>query len=81
MAECRRFYIPKATWIFTVNFAERKNNHLLVDKIDELRDAVRCIKQRKPFQINAIVTMPDYLQCPWTGKLTKEIKQQSHQVN
>ncbi len=49
MTEYRRFYIPKAIWLFTVNLAERKNNHLLIDKIDELRNAFRYVKQRKPF--------------------------------
>lgn len=28
-------------WFFTVNLADRKNNHLLIDKIDVLRDAFR----------------------------------------
>jgi hypothetical protein len=40
--------MPKAMWFFAVNLAERKNNHLLVDKIDELRNAFRYVKQRKP---------------------------------
>ena len=66
MTEYRRFYIPNATWFFTVNLAERKNNHLLVEKIDELRDAFRYVKQQKPFRINAIVVLPDHLHCIWT---------------
>jgi putative transposase len=53
-------------WFFTVNLAERKNNHLLIDKIDELRNAFRYVKQRKPFHIDAIVVMPDHLHCIWT---------------
>lgn len=48
-------------WFFTVNLAERKNNHLLIDKIDELRNTFRYVKQRKPFRIDAIVIMPDHL--------------------
>jgi len=39
--EYRRTYIPGATWFFTVNLAERKKNHLLIDKIDLLRKAFR----------------------------------------
>ncbi|MDP2179412.1 hypothetical protein [Methylicorpusculum sp.] len=35
MAEYRRFYLPKAMWFFTVNLAERKNIHLLIDNIDK----------------------------------------------
>lgn len=36
MTEYRRFYLPNAMWFFTVNLAQRKNNRLLVDKIDAL---------------------------------------------
>ncbi len=66
MTEYRRFYLPNATWFFTVNLAERKNNRLLVDKIDLLRECFRYVKQQKPFHINAIVIMPDHLHCIWT---------------
>ncbi len=66
MTEYRRFYIPKATWFFTVNLAERNNNHLLIDRINELRNAFRYVKQRKSFQIDAIVILPDHLHTIWT---------------
>ncbi|MDP2202813.1 MAG: transposase, partial [Methylicorpusculum sp.] len=66
MTEYRQFYLPKAMWFFTVNLADRKNNHLLIDKIDVLRDAFRYVKQRKPFHIDAIVIMPDHLHAIWT---------------
>jgi len=66
MTNYRRFYISKATWFFTVNLVERKNNHLLVEKINELRDAFRYVLKQKPFRINAIVVMPDHLHCIWT---------------
>jgi putative transposase len=45
MTEYRCFYIPKAMWFFTVNLAERKNNHLLIDKVDALRNAFRYVNQ------------------------------------
>ena len=66
MTEYRRFYIPNATWFFTVNLAERRNNALLVDKIDELGNTFRYVKKRKPFYMNAVVIMPDHLHCIWT---------------
>ncbi|WP_374089193.1 transposase [Methylomicrobium lacus] len=66
MTQYRRVYAPGATWFFTVNLAERKRNTLLVDKIDPLRQAFRKVKQRHPFDINAIVVMPDHLHCIWT---------------
>ncbi|MDO8843984.1 MAG: transposase [Methylicorpusculum sp.] len=66
MTEYRRFYIPKAMWFFTVNLAERRNNRLLIEKIDVLRDAFRFVKQQRPFYMNAVVIMPDHLHCIWT---------------
>jgi hypothetical protein len=54
MTDYRRIYIPGATWFFTVNLAERRNNHLLVEKIDLLRAAFRYVKERRPFQVNAV---------------------------
>jgi putative transposase len=45
---------------------ERHNNYLLVEKIDSLSTAFRYVKERRPFNINAVVVMPDYLQFIWT---------------
>ncbi len=66
MTEYRRAYIPGSTWFFTVNLANRKDNHLLVEKIDLLRTSFRYVKKRKPFLIKAAVILPDHLHCIWT---------------
>jgi len=66
MTNYRRIHTPGATWFFTVNLAERNNNALLVDSIDQLRQAFRYVKQRHPFHFNAAVVMPDHLHCIWT---------------
>jgi putative transposase len=66
MTDYRRYYLPNATWFFTVNLAERKNNHLLVKNIDLLRECFRYVKQQKPFHVDAIVILPDHLHCIWT---------------
>ena len=66
MTDYRRFYIPGSTWFFTVNLAERRNNHLLVERIDLLRAAFRYAKDRKPFRMEAVVIMPGHLHCIWT---------------
>jgi len=66
MTNYRRIHTPGATWFFTVNLAERNNNALLVDRIDQLRQAFRYVKKRRPFLINAAVVMPDHLHCIWT---------------
>jgi putative transposase len=66
MADYRRIFIPNATWFFTVNLTERKNNRLLVDNIDLLGECFRYVRQQKPFHANAIVILPDHLHCIWT---------------
>lgn len=66
MTNYRRIYTPGATWFFTVNLAERNNNALLIDNIEQLRQAFRYVKQRRPFDINAAVVLPEHLHCIWT---------------
>jgi putative transposase len=66
MTDYRRFYIPGLTCFFTVNLAERRNNHLWVDQIDVLREPFRHVKQRKPFRMEAVVILPEHLHGIWT---------------
>jgi len=54
----RRANVEGGTYFFTVNLAER-HLHLLVENVDLLRDAVRAVKQRHPFYIDAFVVLPD----------------------
>ena len=66
MTAYRRARISGATWFFTVNLAERKNNRLLVDNIDGLRNVMRKVTAEHPFDIDAIVILPDHIHCIWT---------------
>lgn len=61
----RRAYIPGATYFFTVNILERDKN-LLTDHIDLLRQTIRYVKNQHPFQIDAMVILPDHLHTLWT---------------
>jgi putative transposase len=61
----RRAYAPGATYFFTVNLAERQRD-LLVRHIDALRHAVRKTRQAHPFDIVAMVVLPDHLHAIWT---------------
>ena len=63
MTEYRRFHYPGATWFFTVNLAERKENQLLTERIDLLRAAFTHVKKKHPYEINAIVVLPEHLHC------------------
>ena len=66
MSNYRRAFIPGGTWFFTVNLLERKNNDLLIREIDLLRDTVRAVRKRYPFQIDAWVVLPEHMHAVWT---------------
>jgi len=61
----RRADVKGGTYFFTVNLAER-HRCLLVEHVDVLREAVRVVKQRHPFHIDAFVVLPDHLHAIWT---------------
>ena len=66
MTNYRRIFVAGATWFFTVNLAPRDNQAMLVEHIEELRQAFRYVQQRRVFQIDAIVILPDHLHSIWT---------------
>jgi putative transposase len=61
----RRADVKGGTYFFTVNLLER-NRTLLVDHVDVLRKVMREVKGRHPFQIDAMVILPDHLHAMWT---------------
>src|SRR5207245_4988833 len=65
MPDYRRNRVPGGTFFFTVNLLDRRSN-LLVARIDALRDAVRQVRARAPFHIDAWVVLPDHMHCLWT---------------
>ena len=65
MPNYHRNRVPGGTYFFTVNLLERKRR-LLTDHIDALRAAVRQVRARHPFHIDAWVVLPDHLHCVWT---------------
>ena len=65
MPDYRRNRVPGGTFFFTVNLLDRRSD-LLVAQIDILRDAVRRVRARAPFHIDAWVVLPDHMHCLWT---------------
>ena len=61
----RRVDVKGGAYFFTVNLAERQNT-LLVDEIDILRDVVNKVKKQHPFKLDAMVVLPDHLHVIWT---------------
>ena len=60
----RRAQVPGGTYFFTVALADRKST-LLIERVDGLRDAIRVVKLRHPFEIVAMVVLPDHLHAVW----------------
>jgi putative transposase len=61
----RRADVKGGTYFFTVNLAERKRT-LLADHVDVLRTVLKKVKARHPFDIDAVVILPDHLHTVWT---------------
>jgi len=53
------------TYFFTVVLAERHGNDLLIRHVEDLREAFRQTQRNHPFDIEAMVILPDHLHCLW----------------
>jgi putative transposase len=60
----RRADIPGASYFFTVNLADRASR-LLVEHIDILRSVTGAVRGTHPFDIVAMVVLPDHLHAVW----------------
>jgi putative transposase len=64
MPNYRRVWVPGGTYFFTVNLLERDRS-LLVDHVTALRTAFQFTRSVRPFDVVAIVVLPDHLHCIW----------------
>lgn len=64
MPHYRRAWVPGGTYFFTVNLLERRRR-LLVERIAALRMAFVDARAVQPFDLLAIVVLPDHLHCVW----------------
>jgi len=62
----RRAFIPGGSFFFTLVTEKRRAIFNDAQNVDTLRAAFANIKARRPFDIDAIVIMPDHLHCIWT---------------
>jgi putative transposase len=60
MVHYRRNRVPGGTYFFTVTLADRSAT-TLVDHIDQLRAAIRGVREKHPFALIAMVVLPDHL--------------------
>lgn len=56
----RRAFTPGGTYFFTLTLSNRKSQ-LLTEHIDILRQSIANVKTAHPFNIDAIVILPDHL--------------------
>lgn len=61
-----RYRHPVGCFYFTVNLLERYPNDLLIRHISLLRESVRHIIVKLPFNIDGWVVLPDHMHCIWT---------------
>jgi putative transposase len=61
----RRALLGGATYFFTVNLADR-GSRVLIEHIDDLRDAVRAVRLAHPFEIVAWVVLPEHMHAVWS---------------
>lgn len=66
MSDYRRWYVPGATYFFTVVTNARRP--ILTSDLgrDCLRSAIKQVQKRFPFKVFAIVLLPDHLHTVWT---------------
>ena len=64
MPNYRRIRVPGGTYFFTINLLERRRR-LLVDRVADLRASFRGTHAARPFEILAMVVLPDHLHCLW----------------
>ncbi len=65
MAQYRRWRHGGASYFFTVTLQDRRR-FLLVEHTGLLRAAVKAVRERHPFEILAMVVLPDHLHTIWT---------------
>ncbi len=75
MSNYRRNFQTGATYFFTVNLLQRKNNDLLVHHIALLRRSVAHVKRQYPFKILGFVVLPEHLHAFCPNKYNKLIKE------
>ena len=62
----RRAFIPGGAFFFTVVTEGRRPLLASAEVVEILRGAFRSVRNARPFQIDAMVVMPEHLHCIWT---------------
>lgn len=60
MVHFRRHFVPGGSYFFTVTLRDRRSQ-ALTDHIGALREAFRAVQLERPFEIIAVVVLPEHL--------------------
>lgn len=66
MSNYRRAYFPGGIYFFTVVTFNRVPVFTNEDRVEVLRQAFRKVMAARPFQIDAMVILPEHLHCIWS---------------
>jgi len=62
----RRAFIPGGSFFFTLVTEKRHPVFASADAVGVLQEAFRTVRAARPFELDAIVVLPDHLHCIWT---------------
>lgn len=62
----RRAFVPGASYFFTLVTEQRRPWLADAENVELLRGAFRAVRAARPFEVVAMVVMPDHLHCIWT---------------
>lgn len=62
----RRSFHPGGSFFFTVVTAHRRPLFAAADAVVLLGASLRAVRRLHPFEVDAIVVLPDHLHCTWT---------------
>lgn len=65
MSNYRRAYIPGGIYFFTVVTFDRAPIFINEGRVEVLRQAFRKVMAAHPFQVDAMVVLPEHLHCIW----------------
>ncbi len=65
MSDYRRILIQGGCYFFTVVTLDRTPIFINEDRVEILRQAFRKVMATRPFQIDAMVVLPEHLHCLW----------------
>lgn len=66
MSDYRRVYISGGTYFFTVVTYQRQKLFSDNQNVEWLRQAFKTVKHKRPFEMPAVVVLPDHLHCLWS---------------